>query len=574
MTAARQAVTVNGTARALTGTDPATTALDFLRGAGLTGAKEGCAEGECGACAVMVVRPAPARTGMPVPARSRWTAVNACLVPAAALDGQEVVTAEGLGSPDALHPVQHELAVRGGSQCGYCTPGFVCAMAAEYYRDDRAPDAPALPTPSTAPTGSTCTPWAATSAAAPGTARSATPRTPWGARRPMTTSRRGAAAPAPPATRLEGRSGVFERATDLAHALRLLADHPDAVLVAGSTDWGVEVNLRGARAPFVVGIDRVPELRDARRGRRRRRDRCGPEPQRGRARPRWSDPVAGQHVPAVRLPADPQRRDPRRQPRHGLPDRRRGTGAPGPGGRGRPRLGRRRAGGAAVRLLHRLPADREAPGELIRAVRIPLPLSGTTAFHKIAKRRFDDISSVAAGIALDVRDGVVARARIGLGGVAATPVRALATEAALEGRPWDAATVRAAAEVMATEGTPIDDHRASAAYRSAMLGTALADAHDARPRAGGGGVSQPGDRPASALVGPGPPRVRGPPRHRGGALHRRPRRADPRRAHAHPVQAPHAHARVTALRPDPRSSCPASCGSSPPTTCPASTTPG
>jgi xanthine dehydrogenase small subunit len=117
------------------------------------------------------------------------------------------------------------------------------------------------------------------------------------------------------------------------------------------------------------------------------------------------------------------------------------------------------------------------PGELIRAVRIPLPLSGTTAFHKIAKRRFDDISSVAAGIALDVRDGVVARARIGLGGVAATPVRAHATEAALEGRPWDAATVRAAAEVMATEGTPIDDHRASAAYRSAMLGTALLRLH-------------------------------------------------------------------------------------------------
>ena len=81
------------------------------------------------------------------------------------------------------------------------------------------------------------------------------------------------------------------------------------------------------------------------------------------------------------------------------------------------------------------------PGELIRAVRIPLPLSGITAFHKIAKRRFDDISSVAAGIALDVRDGVVVRARIGLGGVAATPVRALATEAALEGRPWDAETV-------------------------------------------------------------------------------------------------------------------------------------
>ena len=81
------------------------------------------------------------------------------------------------------------------------------------------------------------------------------------------------------------------------------------------------------------------------------------------------------------------------------------------------------------------------PGELIRSVRIPRPLASLTAFHKIAKRRYDDISSVAVGFALDVVDGTVIRARIGLGGVAATPIRALATEAALEGRPWSRATV-------------------------------------------------------------------------------------------------------------------------------------
>ncbi len=104
---------------------------------------------------------APARCssrGPASPAPTEWIAINACLVPAAALDGQEVVTAEGLGTPDALHPVQHEMAVRGGSQCGYCTPGFVCSMAAEYYRPDRG-DAgrPTRATPSTAPTASTCT---------------------------------------------------------------------------------------------------------------------------------------------------------------------------------------------------------------------------------------------------------------------------------------------------------------------------------------------------------------------------------------------------------------------------------
>ncbi len=110
-------------------------------------------------------------------------------------------------------------------------------------------------------------------------------------------------------------------------------------------------------------------------------------------------------------------------------------------------------------------------------MRIPLPLAGITAFHKIAKRRFDDISSVAVGFALDVSDGVVAKARIGLGGVAATPIRALATEAALEGRPWIARSSVRRPQVLRAEGTPMDDHRASAAYRTAMLGTALLKLH-------------------------------------------------------------------------------------------------
>ena len=96
-----------------------------------------------------------------------------------------------------------------------------------------------------------------------------------------------------------------------------------------------------------------------------------------------------------------------------------------------------------------------------------------TAFHKIAKRRFDDISGVAVAFAMVLADGVVTSVRIGLGGVAATPVRATATEAALLGQPWTEDTVERAAEVLAGEGTPMDDHRASAAYRSAMLGQSL-----------------------------------------------------------------------------------------------------
>ena len=104
---------------------------------------------------------------------------------------------------------------------------------------------------------------------------------------------------------------------------------------------------------------------------------------------------------------------------------------------------------------------------------MPTPLARLTTFRKVAKRRYDDISSVAVGAALDVVDGTVVRARIGLGGVAATPLRALRTEAVLEGRAWGEETVEEAATVLASEGTPIDDQRASAAYRSAMLGNAL-----------------------------------------------------------------------------------------------------
>ena len=86
-----------------------------------------------------------------------------------------------------------------------------------------------------------------------------------------------------------------------------------------------------------------------------------------------------------------------------------------------------------------------AAGELITEVVVPLPAATTTAFHKIAKRPFDDISSVAVAFALDIEDGTVTKARIGLGGVAATPIRATATEQALEGKPWDDETVEAAA---------------------------------------------------------------------------------------------------------------------------------
>ena len=481
MPAGPPAVTVNGVACSLVGTDPATTALDFVRGQGLTGAKEGCAEGECGACAVLVVRPDGTD-------RSRWTAVNACLVPAAALDGQEVVTAEGLGAPGALHPVQRELAVRGGSQCGYCTPGFVCSMAAEYYREDRRGGA--HPDHEHGPNGfdlhaiggnlCRCTGYRPIRDAA------------FALDRPdpqdSLAERLDRPAPAVAPTRLVGPSGAFERAVDLAHLLRLLDEHPDAVLVAGSTDWGVDVNLRGARAPFLVGIDRVPELRvlsvgDAHRrggGRRRRdgRDRRGAHPQRGRARAGWPRSPPRPAAPPVRLPAHPQRRHAGRKPRDGIADRGCRAGAPRARRRPRPHVDRRRPRGAAVGVLHGLPADGQATGRghPLRADPVAAqrrsppstrPRSDASTTSRASRRRSPCRSTTASSCVP------------GSGSVVSPPRRCAPGRPRPRSRvaPGQPETVRAAADVLGREGTPIDDHRASAAYRSAMLRTALPRLH-------------------------------------------------------------------------------------------------
>jgi xanthine dehydrogenase small subunit len=456
-------ITVNGTPRALDGLPAHVTTLDWLRELGLTGAKEGCAEGECGACSVMVARPAGDD-------RTQWTAINACLVPAVALDGQEVVTAEGLGTPDDLHPVQRELAERGGSQCGYCTPGFVCSMAAEYYRSDRAPgdgDGDAEHGPNGfdlhALSGNLCrcTGYRPIQDAA------------YVLGPPAADDRLAQRANATAPRVVPTRTQAFARAGELAEAFDLLAEHPDATVIAGCTDWGVEVNLRGERAAYVVAIDRLPELRSFDVGAEWLEIGAALTLSEVESRLAGRVPILAEVFPqfASRLI--------------------RNTATIGgnlatasPIGDFPPALLAldtvvvlaSAAGDREVPLADFFTGYRETvrrPGELIRALRIPLPLAPVTAFHKIAKRRYDDISSVAVGFALDVDDGLVRSARIGLGGVAATPIRALATEAALEGNPWTESTVQAAADVLRSEGTPVDDHRASADYRSAMLGNSL-----------------------------------------------------------------------------------------------------
>ncbi|MFD0369614.1 xanthine dehydrogenase small subunit [Streptomyces sp. NPDC127114] len=509
-------VTVNGKEAPISPVAPHTTVLDFLRERGLTGTKEGCAEGECGACAVLVARP-----GVDMP--TDWVAVNACLVPVAALDGQEIVTSEGLatagrpdehGTPPRLHPVQEEMAVRGGSQCGYCTPGFICSMAAEYYRPDRCAHADAEAHPDAEAHADTeahahaeahpnTHTSAADAASAPLGTRSADPEHgPNGfdlhalsgnlcrctGYRPIRDAafavgtptaddvlaqRREQAPPAPVATAYAQGDSVFLRPATLAEALHELRERPEAVVVAGSTDWGVEVNIRSRRAGCVIAVDRLPELRDLR-----------VESDRIEIGAAVTLTEIERHLDGrVPLLAELFPQFASRLIRNSATlGGNLGTGSPI--GDTPPVLLALEAsvvlaapdGEREVPLADYFTGYRQSvrrPGELIRSVRIPLPLSPVVAFHKIAKRRFDDISSVAVAFALDIEDGIVRKARVGLGGVAATPIRALATEAALEGRPWSAGTVEDAARVLRAQGTPMDDHRASAAYRSAMLGQSL-----------------------------------------------------------------------------------------------------
>jgi len=467
-------VTVNGRQVPLAGTVPHATALDWLRGAGLTGAKEGCAEGECGACAVLLATEAP--DGGTV-----WTPVNACLVPAHALDGQEVVTAEGLGTPDALHPVQERLAAAGGSQCGYCTPGFACAMAGEFYRPDRAPvadsDGAGQADPEHGTNGFDLHALSGNLCRCTGYRPIRDAAFALGMPQPGDPLRRRLAGGAPPpaATDVEVDGARFVRPRTLAEALRLLRDEPDAMPVAGCTDWGVEVNLRGARSRLVLAIDRVPELRAITVS-------DGSVEIGAAATLTELDRRVAADVPLLRqlLPQFASRLIRNRATLGG------NLGTASPIGDAAPAL---LALGAAIVLVSADGGEREVdlaeyftgyrttvrrPDELIRAVRLPVPdQAQLTAFHKIAKRRFDDISSVAVAFALDVTDGIVATARIGLGGVAATPLRAYAAEQALVGRPWNAQTAAAASLALQGEGTPLSDHRASAAYRTRMLGTAL-----------------------------------------------------------------------------------------------------
>jgi xanthine dehydrogenase small subunit len=438
---------VNGRAVRIDNPPAQRTLLDELRDRGLTGAKEGCAEGECGACTVVMVRPSP-RAGDTT--ASEYRAVNSCLLFLPMAAGQEIVTVEGLAQHGRQVPAQTAMAAAGGSQCGYCTPGFVMSLVAEHYRPSRAGpiDPHALGGNLCRCTGYRPIRDAALSLGDP----------------PDDSLRARLTLPAP---RIDGLTiDGFTRPTSVDACVRALVDHPEAALVAGGTDLGVESNLKRRRWPHLVSLEAIDELRTIQVDEHRLDIGAGVAltdiarqwPGRPAAFDEWltlfaSPPIRNRATLGGNLAtASPI-----------------GDGAPlllaldaeveiaGPAGRRR------------VPLSGFFTAYRRtvlAPGELIVRIGIPLPLPAVIRFYKVSKRRLDDISTVAAAMAVD-RDssGLVTRARLAFGGVAATPLRLPAAEAEMLGRPWNEAAAARVRDVIARTLSPMSDHRGSAAYR-------------------------------------------------------------------------------------------------------------
>jgi xanthine dehydrogenase small subunit len=433
---------------------PQTTLLDFLRSRGLTGAKEGCAEGECGACAVVLVKE---RVG-----GSEYRPVNSCLLFLPMVAGQEVYTVEGLLREGKLSDVQTAMVECGGSQCGYCTPGFVMSLFAEYYRPDRSGkcDPHSMSGNLCRCTGYRPIQQAALSlGAAPDDAFR---------------TRLAEAAPIMHSLDHQNGGGRFLRPDNLPACLELLAAHREARIIAGGTDLAVESNLADQRWPLLLSVEGVPELKYL----HETADfvEIGGGLTLSEIEARWP------HAPAVIRSWFPLFASPLIRNRATLAGN---LATASPIGDAAPLL---LALGGSVRTAsvigeRLLPLETFFTGyrqtslrsrELIRSIVVPKPFPSLTGFYKVAKRRLDDISTVAAAFALELDDaGRITDARLAYGGVAATPVRVQTAEDVLRRDFWNEAAVRKAQSEIARTLRPLSDQRGSAEYRLAVAQSLL-----------------------------------------------------------------------------------------------------
>ncbi|MHA7632726.1 xanthine dehydrogenase molybdopterin binding subunit [Corallococcus sp. M7] len=455
---------LNGQTVQVDDASPNTTLLDYLRARGLTGTKQGCAEGDCGACTVAMV-------DRDVSGQKTLRAFNSCIALLPMVAGRELVTVEGVGSRAAPHPVQQAMVKHYGSQCGFCTPGFVVSMVEAYCRKDAG--SPEAIADQLCGNICRCTGYrpirdAMVDALATRDAKGAGPGLPG-------VSLEGAPSPTPP-LRYEARDGLFLRPTTWEDLLALRALHPEAMLVAGATELGVDITKKSRRYPFLISTEGVEALRAI------RREEDGWYVG-GAASLVDVEDALGHEVPEL---AKMLNVFASRQIRH------RATLAgnlvtASPIGDTAPVLlaldsrlvlasvrGERTVALSDFFLAYRKTALQ--PDEVVRFVVIPhapAKESGLTRHSdsfKVSKRRELDISIVAAGFCIETDAlGLVRTARLGYGGVAATPARAKQTEGLLVGHPWNAEAVARVRATLEREFTPLTDLRGSAEYRRGLV---------------------------------------------------------------------------------------------------------
>lgn len=466
---------LDGEVHEVRGVHPSTTVLQYLRETlERRGTKEGCAEGDCGACTVVL--------GVLDGERVRFRAVNSCIQFLPTLDGKALFTVESLKAPDGtLHPVQQALVECHGSQCGFCTPGFVMSLLA-LYKTHPAPSRREV-TDALAGNLCRCTGYRPIIAAAERMYDAGRARAPGGddtLARPCQPD----AAPDPGERSLAQALRSLQRTRGLAlegpgryYAPRTadelaarVAAHPEACILAGGTDVGLWVTKEHRDLDTLIYTGAVAELS--------RVAVTGEHIEAGAAASLTEFmAVVGAHYPDL---GELYRR-------FGSPPIRNAATLAGNIANGSP-IGDSMPGlialGASL-VLRRADTRRElplegfyrgyretalAPGEYLETVRVPLPAAGRRfATYKVSKRFDQDISGVCAAFCVDLegqgRDARVRAARVCYGGMAATPKRAAGCEAALAGTRWSEPAVTAAMAALDGDFEPITDLRASQAYR-------------------------------------------------------------------------------------------------------------
>jgi xanthine dehydrogenase small subunit len=446
---------------------PDRTLLEVLReDLACTGTKEGCGEGDCGACTVVL--------GEADGDRIRYRAINSCIRLAHSVDGMALWTVEDLAAPDGtLHPAQEAMVQCHGSQCGFCTPGFVMSLFGMYQNHVARGETVSRELAQEELSGNLC--------------RCTGYRPILDAAQQM---ERLPAAPLDETTLLQKlkhlkTSGSGPRANSayispetLPQLLSARAAHPKAQIVAGCTDVGLWVTKLHRQFEQILDVTRVAELR---------RVETYPNHIAIGAAVTLADAFEALVAERPQLKTFGNRFA-------GLPVRNSGTlggnvANGSPIGDSMPLL---IALGANVVLMSQRggqPVAREMPleqlytgyrqnvmaaDEVVAWIKVPRPSAEEwLRVYKISKRYDDDISAVCLAVRVYLVNGAVRRVSIGAGGVAATPVRAVQTEAALTGQPWTLDTVKKGIAALRHEFQPISDMRASAAYRSEVLGNLL-----------------------------------------------------------------------------------------------------